>query len=524
MDSLLINPFIAGARRSDDIWPLHLIDLKDEQHMSVTYKLLQNIPKVIEFYLDSFVFPLTMEYHLEKISASGQDLGGEMLFGRRVGFSGTPSDLLPEELGQCQYEEGSDGKILHYLTSSTIVSSRLLGGDWHVTKVLDDIITCDPPFHCLIDTGALITGMSNYEVAKYLIINGLSDATFDGVVFLDNKDRKMILLRNGMNVVRLDQAGCPPERRFSFYDQIHTTGMDIHQCIYARAALTLGKDMTFRDYAQGAFRMRGIGKGQTIELFIIPEVKRLIEEQMIHCRPQIKDSFAPKSLDSSINGTDLLSIPNTPNHSSSTFMSSNGNQLLVDVSAWLTVNGMKSENMQFRMLCQQSIDNVTRKRAYQTLKDHYKELTRKAFAGRAKELATITAAVASQKAGRIINDIEGMFGGDRKLFANDIVEIESVLNPRADRGISANLKPVGFDKIQRCLDMLGERINFTVQNNIPIPRPLSETIRHSLQRNKEFLTNDYDRAVVDKIMMVLSNSENLSKSRMGNQAPSDDAA
>ena len=49
-----------------------------------------------------------------------------------------------------------------------------------------------------------------------------------------------------MHVVRLAQAGVPVRRRFSFYDQIHTTGMDIHQCIDAKAAITLGKDMTFR--------------------------------------------------------------------------------------------------------------------------------------------------------------------------------------------------------------------------------------------------------------------------------------
>ena len=49
-------------------------------------------------------------------------------------------------------------------------------------------------------------------------------------------------------------------------DQVHTTGMDIKQAASARAALTLGKDMSFRDYAQGAYRMRGIGKGQTVEL------------------------------------------------------------------------------------------------------------------------------------------------------------------------------------------------------------------------------------------------------------------
>lgn len=30
-----------------------------------------------------------------------------MLFGRRIGFSGTPSDLMPIELGLCGYEKGT---------------------------------------------------------------------------------------------------------------------------------------------------------------------------------------------------------------------------------------------------------------------------------------------------------------------------------------------------------------------------------------------------------------------------------
>ena len=43
-------------------------------------------------------------------------------------------------------------------------------------------------------------------------------------------------------------------------------GMDIKQGLSVVAAVTLGKDMTFRDYAQGAFRMRGIGKGQKVQV------------------------------------------------------------------------------------------------------------------------------------------------------------------------------------------------------------------------------------------------------------------
>jgi len=179
-------------RPSDDIWPLHLLDLSDENHLEVTYKLLKHSPIPLKFYLDTFVFPLVLEQHGEKIAASGQDLGGDMLFSRRVGFSGTPSDLLPEELGQCHYDEGVDGKIYHYLTSDSIMSSRLLGSDWTVTGVLDGIIKSDPPFHVLIDTGALITGMSNYDVARYMLTHGLSEH-FEGVVFLDHRDRKMIV-------------------------------------------------------------------------------------------------------------------------------------------------------------------------------------------------------------------------------------------------------------------------------------------------------------------------------------------
>jgi hypothetical protein len=47
-----------------------------------------------------------------KLSASGQEIGGEILFKRRVGFSGTPSALLPRELGETRFEKGADGLMV----------------------------------------------------------------------------------------------------------------------------------------------------------------------------------------------------------------------------------------------------------------------------------------------------------------------------------------------------------------------------------------------------------------------------
>jgi hypothetical protein len=506
-----------GGRGSDDIWPLHLLDLKDEQHMKVTYNLLGKLPRVMQYYLDSFVFPLTMEHNHEKISASGQDLGGEMLFGRRVGFSGTPSDLLPEELGQCNYDEGVDGQIINFLTSESIVRSRMLGLDWSVTKLLDDLATASPPFHVLLDCGALITGMSNYDVAKYLLTHGLP-SEFDGVVFLDHQDRKMILMRNGMNVVRLNQSGIPPQRRFSFYDQIHTTGMDIHQCIDARAALTLGKDMTFRDYAQGAFRMRGIGKGQTIELFIIPEVLRMVDDQCARSSSnRVSSQAPPQSLAAppqNSYGSDLLSL--SPLHvQSSPAQGSFGSQkqLLVNVASWLTVNGMKSENMQFRMLCHQSIDNVSRKKVFSMLNTHYRELTQLAFSGRASEFN----ALAKKSSSKSQEDVDGDLELDEKahmLFSDDNDAMLSVVQS-GNIGSGSPTKLIGIETIQKCIDVLTERLDFTVPNSIPMPVPLSDTLRNSIIRRKDFIKNDYDQAVVEKILMVLINSEGLAKRRFG---------
>jgi len=44
----------------------------------------------------------------QKLSASGVDLGGANLFGTRLGFSGTPSELLPPSISPCHFELGSE--------------------------------------------------------------------------------------------------------------------------------------------------------------------------------------------------------------------------------------------------------------------------------------------------------------------------------------------------------------------------------------------------------------------------------
>lgn len=96
----------------DEIWPLHVIDTRDPEQMGVLYRLLGRVPQVVLHYLHMHVFPETCEHQGLKLSSCGQELGGDLVFGRRLGFSGTPSELLPLELGECRYERMSDVSIM----------------------------------------------------------------------------------------------------------------------------------------------------------------------------------------------------------------------------------------------------------------------------------------------------------------------------------------------------------------------------------------------------------------------------
>eukprot|EP00427_Karlodinium_veneficum_P055057 CAMPEP_0169414090 /NCGR_PEP_ID=MMETSP1017-20121227/61723_1 /TAXON_ID=342587 /ORGANISM="Karlodinium micrum, Strain CCMP2283" /LENGTH=673 /DNA_ID=CAMNT_0009521587 /DNA_START=1 /DNA_END=2022 /DNA_ORIENTATION=- len=86
--------------------------------------------------------------------------------------------------------------------------------------------------------------------------------------------------------------------------------------------------MVFRDYAQGAWRMRGIGIGQTISLMIIPEVKKRIQQDLA----VVDGLFIQDGWQS-------------------------------NVPAWLLINSMRSEGLQEVQLNLQELHNVYRKRA-----------------------------------------------------------------------------------------------------------------------------------------------------------------
>ncbi|GBE62026.1 EF hand family protein [Babesia ovata] len=311
--------------RAADIWTLDVVNVYDEEQLDVLYNLLKNDGLVIEYFLCNVLFPEAMEHTTLQLTASAMELGSSMLFPIRLGFSGTPSQLLPVEMGKCHYSEGTDGMILKILTDDNVVKGpTILQKGWTSETILDLVAKSPLKPLALIDTGALITSLSNLQVAQELLKRGLDHV--DGVVYLDDMDRQMVLLRDRWRSTLLTHCGIPPERRLSFYDQVHATGQDIRQAAHATAFITIGADMTLRDYSQGAWRMRGIGKGQTLHLIIPREVETLIATDQKNERSKIKQCVQ-----------------------------------------WLIVRGITSEMRFSRVLLEQSVQNVVRKKSFQKL-------------------------------------------------------------------------------------------------------------------------------------------------------------
>ncbi|KAJ1458452.1 hypothetical protein M885DRAFT_614307 [Pelagophyceae sp. CCMP2097] len=333
-----------------EVWPLQLVDLDDASQVKPLFGLLQFSQLAGRDYLWRRAFPETLALRPSKLAASGQELGGDAIFGARLGFSGTPNDLVPAELGLCVFEAATDGQVARTLADETIVGKHAVEAGWTPEALLEHIaLSAHAPggvqYSALIDAGALITGLSNLEVALKLLESPRHLQHVDGVLFLDEEDRPLVALRRRRSVVIVPEHECglAPERRFTFYDHAHCTGLDVKQRVDAVGALTLSKDTTFRDAAQAAYRLRGLGKGQTLVMFLIPELAGCVADATCKQRDDVRARFAE---------------PGWPRG------------LLPDVLSALAVAAIRIERANFFLLAEQNVLNVARKVGHAELLRH----------------------------------------------------------------------------------------------------------------------------------------------------------
>eukprot|EP00435_Cladocopium_sp_Y103_P004932 s3641_g1.t1 len=260
------------------VLPLDLVQ-PDAPTVRNLKRLWRQRPQVYLFYLTKDIFPKATPTQVKKFSACAQELASPNIFKVRLGFSGTPSNILPSTMPPVSFDD-TDGQTMAILSSPQVVSLHCLASGWTPRTLLNFVATRQlrgvpgqyTAFCALIDTGALLCGLENEEVAKLLMDGPLKEAK-DAIVFLARgTDLPMILLKGATQAVPLEDANIRPERRFCYFDQPHTTGIDIQQPPLGVAAITVGKDMSIRELQQGAWRMRGLARGQGCEMLLPEEV------------------------------------------------------------------------------------------------------------------------------------------------------------------------------------------------------------------------------------------------------------
>ena len=241
------------------------LDPDDETQCAGLWTLLRYQTGLINFFLNHLVFPVHARTFKRKIVSSGWDLPSPNVeLGSHsslttgpltVGFSGTNDgrSLLPLNIQQQDLAglSHTNAEVLTYLLQprNRRYQPTVDRNGRRLTEheFLDCL--CEQRIRILIDSGALIIELSNFQVArKWLDIDHEAKAA----VYFDEKDQALILYRDNRYQ---PLATSPYHENFGeclvYLDQAHTRGIDLKLPTEAVAALTLGVMQTKDHTVQG---------------------------------------------------------------------------------------------------------------------------------------------------------------------------------------------------------------------------------------------------------------------------------
>ncbi|CAH0380841.1 unnamed protein product [Bemisia tabaci] len=244
------------------------LDLSDEQCLNKVHEFLSCNPPAILFYLNQFVFMLDAMQYLYKISANAHSLVG---YNAALGFSGTDDRKLtmPFQIKSLRSatQEGTNGKLLSVLTQERNSSYHSLQVE-DTNTLLEQLCTyVSKQSHChaLIDAGALVTGLSNYETALFLLerlpVNIL------GVLYFSDEGNSLTVLTRNNKSMPLQDCFLDEQSLFAYLDDIHTRGTDIKLPLNCHAILTVGMGMQKDKLMQAAMRLRHLAVKQSVSLW-----------------------------------------------------------------------------------------------------------------------------------------------------------------------------------------------------------------------------------------------------------------
>ena len=177
--------------------------------------------------------------------------------------------------------------------------------------------------------------------------------------------------------------------------------------------------------------MRGINKGQRIHIYLIPEVKDLMVREL--------------SNGASLNLADVeVSKPITEYLMWNSVSPADSKTILIAINAWLIINSIRSERVQFNQLCIQNVANVWRKNAYSQLLIRHHEIT----------------------------------------SANSYHDVE--------------------EELRECLETFCEPIDFSLLENMTDPIHFSESIRERTEAFKKLIKTKQESQIIEDVLSMIT--------------------
>jgi hypothetical protein len=259
---------------------------------------LQYNKAVIDFYLNTLVFPKHTKGFDSKISTSGWDLAITKP-NPTTGFSGTNDGrfLLPTTITQIDRTSQlhTNAKVLSCILDKNISSVKCHPNFTKSGKLLKEIHNLPSRTTVILDVGAQILDLSNEEFAESWLATYRDDPTIKAAVFFDEKNNLLVLTMDGFILPLIDS---PYSNRLDecliYLDEAHTRGTDL-RIPDTQAVVTLGPKLNKDKLVQGkppelstysrflastgCMRMRRLGQGHTLVFMASEEISSLIMKE-----------------------------------------------------------------------------------------------------------------------------------------------------------------------------------------------------------------------------------------------------
>ncbi len=256
-----------------------------DNNINYVWELVNQNPQNIISFVDLFILP-EIDVFSKHTRVTPQLY--TWMFNQVNGFTGTlwNFDSFPEGM-QSFPSQKATGKILSNLYKNSFEDVHIIKEASSLKQLVNRIFSLNDgdDIHALIDVGAYFKHFSNLETAHAILHNPIikkRDPLIKGVVFYDEENNQKILLQEKDRIKIIDYATgvIPKNQLITLYDQKHTTGSNIPQAMKAKGILTIGPQITLRDFIQGSGRMRQLDGGQTVGFVISEEIVSLLNEEL----------------------------------------------------------------------------------------------------------------------------------------------------------------------------------------------------------------------------------------------------